>query len=89
LAIDPRYFRPTEVKFLQADARRTREVLGWALKISFRSLVCIMVDANMELQGLESPGEGKRILDKKFNGWHRWEHQVTSMEGMDRRLSFD
>jgi GDPmannose 4,6-dehydratase len=87
--IDPRYFRPTEVNFLQADDHRTRQVLGWAPKISFKGLVRIMVDADLELQGLESPGEGKQILEKEFTGWHRWEHQVTSMEGMDRKSSFD
>jgi GDPmannose 4,6-dehydratase len=39
-----------------------------------------MVDADMELFGLTPPGEGKRILEEKFGDWHRWEHQVISME---------
>jgi GDPmannose 4,6-dehydratase len=39
-----------------------------------------MVDADLELLGLDKPGEGKRIIDEKFNGWHRWEHQVVSMD---------
>lgn len=87
--IDPRYFRPTEVNFLQADDRRTRSELGWSPKVSFKSLVRIMVDADLELAGLECPGEGKKAIEEKFTGWHRWEHQITSMEGMDRKSSFD
>jgi GDPmannose 4,6-dehydratase len=39
-----------------------------------------MVDADMELLGLESPGEGKKTISEKFSGWHRWEHQVVSMD---------
>ena len=78
--IDPRYFRPTEVDYLLADASRSREVLNWEPKVKFHELVRIMVDADMELAGLTPPGEGMRILENRFNGWHRWEHQVVSME---------
>ena len=39
-----------------------------------------MVDADMELAGLEPPGEGRRILAERFERWHRWEDQVISME---------
>jgi GDPmannose 4,6-dehydratase len=28
---------------------------------------------------LECPGEGQKIIDEKFGGWHRWDHQVVSM----------
>jgi GDPmannose 4,6-dehydratase len=78
--IDPRYFRPTEVDFLQADARRARSELGWEPKVKFHQLVRIMVDADLELLDLPCPGEGKQILQTHFTGWHRWEHQVVSME---------
>ncbi len=78
--IDPRYFRPTEVDYLLADASRARAELGWQPKILFHELVRIMVDADMELAGLTAPGEGRQILLEKFTGWHRWEHQVVSME---------
>jgi GDPmannose 4,6-dehydratase len=79
--IDPRYFRPTEVDFLLADATRAREILGWEPRVYFRDLVRIMVDADLELIGLESPGEGRRILEAHHGPWHRWEDQVPSMEG--------
>ncbi len=78
--IDPRYYRPTEVDYLLADASQAKNVLKWEPKVHFHELVRIMVDADLELQGLACPGEGRRILDERFNGWHRWEHQVSSME---------
>ncbi len=78
--IDPRYFRPTEVDYLLADPSRSRDELGWEPKVKFKELVRIMVDADLELAGLPCPGEGRRILEERFNGWHRWEHQVISME---------
>ena len=77
--IDPRYFRPTEVAHLQADASKAREQLGWTPKVTFSELVRIMVDADLESMGLSSPGEGKAVVDSKFGGWHGWE---TAREGM-------
>jgi len=78
--IDPRYFRPTEVDLLLSDPKKAKNELKWAPKIKFHELVQIMVDADLELLGLESPGNGKKIVENKFSGWHRWEDQVTSME---------
>ena len=77
--IDPRYFRPTEVDFLQADSGKARKDLGWEPRVFFKDLVKIMVDADLELLGLESPGEGARIIEKFHGDWHRWKSQVVSM----------
>ena len=77
--IDPRYFRPTEVDHLLADPRKAKKVLGWEPRIYFKDLVRIMVDADMEFLGLESPGEGRKILKKHHGRWHQWENQVVSM----------
>lgn len=41
--VDPRYFRPTEVETLLGDARKAKNILGWAPKISFHELVAEMV----------------------------------------------
>ena len=49
-------------------------------KIKFKELVRIMVDADLELLRLESPGEGKKILEKHFSTWHHWDSQVISMD---------
>lgn len=62
--IDSRYFRPTDVEFLVADAARARKELGWNPKVTFKQLVRIMVDADMEALGLEPPGEGGLILSE-------------------------
>jgi GDPmannose 4,6-dehydratase len=78
--IDPRYFRPTEVDYLLADPSRAQKELKWAPKVKFHELVRIMVDADLELAGLEPVGEGREILKQRFGGWHRWESQVISME---------
>jgi hypothetical protein len=40
--------------------------------VSYRELVAIMVDADLEAIGLPSIGEGSRILSAKFPGWHQW-----------------
>jgi GDPmannose 4,6-dehydratase len=79
--IDPRYFRPTEVDHLMADSRRATEILNWKPRVFFRDLVRIMVDADLELVGLQSPGEGRKILEANHGKWHRWEDQVVSMAG--------
>jgi GDPmannose 4,6-dehydratase len=61
---DPRYFRPTEVGLLLADSARARRELGWNPRVTFGQLVRIMVDADVEAEGLEPPGEGKALLTK-------------------------
>ncbi len=78
--IDPRYYRPNEVDFLQADSRKARQVLDWEPRVLFKDLVRIMVDADLELIGLESPGEGAKIIEKYHGSWHRWNSQVVSMD---------
>jgi GDPmannose 4,6-dehydratase len=47
--IDPRYFRPTEVDFLQGDPSKAERVLGWNPTISFEELVSAMVENDLEL----------------------------------------
>jgi GDPmannose 4,6-dehydratase len=61
---DSRYFRPLEVDSLVADPSKANSGLGWSPSITFKDLVRIMVDADMEALGLKAPGEGKRILLK-------------------------
>jgi GDPmannose 4,6-dehydratase len=77
--IDERYFRPNEVDFLQADPGKAQRELGWEPRVFFKDLVRIMVDADLELIGLPSPGEGKKLLEKHHGRWHRWDSQVVSM----------
>jgi len=46
VAVDPRYFRPTEVETLKGDASKAAQELGWKPKTSFRKLVEQMVEAD-------------------------------------------
>ena len=48
VAVDPRYFRPTEVEDLLGDPTRAREELGWVPKISFKELVAEMVREDLK-----------------------------------------
>lgn len=64
--VDSRYFRPTEADYLLAEPAKAREKLGWNPKVKFDDLVKIMVDADMRKLGLEPPGEGDKILGRKF-----------------------
>lgn len=43
VAVDPRYFRPTEVETLLGDPSKAKRELGWVPKISFQQLVSEMV----------------------------------------------
>jgi GDPmannose 4,6-dehydratase len=48
VAVDPRYFRPTEVDSLLGDASKARQRLGWVPKISFQELVSEMVREDLK-----------------------------------------
>ncbi|BDV00888.1 GDP-mannose 4,6-dehydratase [Thermodesulfomicrobium sp. WS] len=48
VAVDPRYFRPTEVETLLGDARKAREKLGWHPRVTFNELVREMVQADLK-----------------------------------------
>jgi GDPmannose 4,6-dehydratase len=48
VAVDPRYFRPTEVETLLGDATKAREKLGWTPAISFEELVAEMMREDLK-----------------------------------------
>jgi len=45
---DPKFFRPAEVDLLVADPSKASEKLGWQPKVTFKQLVEMMVDADLE-----------------------------------------
>ncbi len=51
--IDPRYQRPTEVDFLLGDSTKAKQKLGWKPMTTFRELIRLMMDADMELAARE------------------------------------
>jgi GDPmannose 4,6-dehydratase len=75
--LDSQYRRPAEVDFLLADASKAKRQLGWIPRITFKELVHIMVDADLESFGLKPVGEGKQLLEREFAPWHTWENSVS------------
>ena len=48
VAVDPRYYRPTEVETLLGDPTKAKEKLGWVPKITFQELVEEMMQEDMK-----------------------------------------
>ena len=82
--IDPRYFRPTDVSHLRADPSKAREDLEWEARVGFSELVAVMVDSDLEAEGLHAPGDGKAAVQSKFGGWHSWEKAVGGVSVGER-----
>jgi len=79
VAIDPRYFRPNEVVHLRAATSKARRQLSWAPKVSFKDLIAIMVDSDLEAAGRKPIGLGQTILASNFSQWHQWPCAVTQL----------
>jgi len=45
--IDPKYYRPAEIDLLVGDAGKARKKLGWEAKTKFKSLVRLMMEADV------------------------------------------
>lgn len=48
VAVDPRYFRPTEVETLLGDPSKAKQKLGWTPKTTFEELVAEMVREDLK-----------------------------------------
>jgi len=48
VAVDPRYFRPTEVETLLGDPSKAKRKLGWKPRVSFKELVAEMVQEDFK-----------------------------------------
>jgi GDPmannose 4,6-dehydratase len=48
VVLDERFLRPAEVELLVADPSRARDELGWTPTVSFRQLIAMMVEADLE-----------------------------------------
>lgn len=48
VAVDPRYFRPTEVDSLLGDASKAKKKLGWQARITFQELVVEMAREDLK-----------------------------------------
>ena len=52
--IDPNFYRPAEVDYLQADITKASETIGWKPEIGFDELVKEMVISDLEINGLSA-----------------------------------
>jgi GDPmannose 4,6-dehydratase len=66
VAIDPRYFRPTEVELLIGDSSKAQRQLGWKPKYQLKDLVKEMIEADQEVFKREKllQDGGYRVLNQ-------------------------
>ncbi len=62
VAVDPRYFRPTEVELLIGDASKANKQLGWSPKYTLAELIKEMVAYDIDLFKKE-----KHLINSGFN----------------------
>lgn len=65
VAVDPRYFRPTEVETLLGDPSKAKNKLGWTPRISFDELV-----AEMVREDLKSAERDELVKKSGFNAYN-------------------
>lgn len=68
VAVDPKYYRPTEVELLIGDPSKAKSKLGWKPKYDLPALVKEMVTADIELVKKE-----RHIRDGGFQGKNQFE----------------
>lgn len=74
VAIDERYFRPTEVHELCGNASKARELLGWQPRVTLPELVTIMIRSDEQLVLSEikaqqsSPSKNVQLFINKADG---------------------
>ena len=66
VAVDPRYFRPTEVDALLGDASKARKKLGWKPKVNFQQLVAEMAQEDFKLAERDElvKRHGHKVFDR-------------------------
>jgi GDPmannose 4,6-dehydratase len=55
---DPKYTRPAEVDVLLGDPSKAQKVLGWKPEVSFKGLVTMMIEHDLELARREKFAQG-------------------------------
>jgi len=66
VAVDPHYFRPTEVETLLGSPAKAKAKLGWTPRTSFDQLVTEMVNSDYELAKRDAmvQSRGYKILNR-------------------------
>jgi GDPmannose 4,6-dehydratase len=57
--VDPKFLRPAEVDLLIADPSKAKKKLGWKPEVSFRHLVKMMVESDIDLVAREMKSKDK------------------------------
>jgi len=83
IKIDIKYFRPTEVEYLQADITKAKNRLDWEPMVKFEELVKIMVDYDLLQNGIEPKREGINI--SMNNGYNWTNHEFSFYERIRER----
>jgi GDPmannose 4,6-dehydratase len=68
VAVDPKYYRPTEVDLLIGDPTKSKEKLGWVPKYDLKMLVTEMVASDIEIFRKE-----KLLKEHGFEIFHQYE----------------
>lgn len=58
VAVDPRFFRPSEVELLHGNPAKAYQVLGWERAVGFEELVRMMVEVDLVRVGRKATGNG-------------------------------
>ncbi|MFV0446601.1 MAG: GDP-mannose 4,6-dehydratase [Planctomycetaceae bacterium] len=53
VAVDPKFFRPSDIDCLQGNASLARHQLGWQPRVTFPELVRMMVDADVKATAIQ------------------------------------
>lgn len=61
VVIDPKFVRPAEVDLLIGDSTKARQQLNWKPKVSFKQLVEMMVDSDLEQQAAAAQEAGQSV----------------------------
>jgi GDPmannose 4,6-dehydratase len=67
VAIDPKYFRPTEVEALLGDPTKAKERFGWTPKITFEEMVYEMMKSDINIAKRDSLVKGCGFKAPDFN----------------------
>jgi GDPmannose 4,6-dehydratase len=54
--VDPKFLRPAEVELLLGDCAKAKKALGWKPKVSFKELVRMMVEGDIDLLSSDAHG---------------------------------
>jgi len=80
VVFDQRYLRPAEVDLLIGDPSKAKKQLGWEPSVTFKELVYLMVEADLEALGITSPNGEKSTNGYQDNAFIRHKINVNTVD---------